>query len=329
MAYGCGMSEIATAPSAAARPGAPRSTHFRFEHKVFEVEGARFAHTCDTQEAALYVMLGDLQVALLLPTLRDEFGIKPDSNDSELLSLVERSLRYVKEIRPDDSIPREILDGTASWQVEDRHRMIAKGRLSLQIASWLAGEEAVVVDLAALEQLAEDPLTKQKVDKAFAEIAEKLGMGRERKNELVDRIDHLARELAYIEALRERYGCAQEIIRKLAEFVRTYKNDRLMNQEISRVRTLLMRPEGEFDSLFAQCDAMTGEILSVLRNFDAQVEFVRDMRDDLHTRLMKWDELIAQWRGLDVVKGENQENAIKATYRFAARNFPQRQDWRH
>jgi hypothetical protein len=329
MAYGCGMSEIATAPSAAARPGAPRSTHFRFEHKVFEVEGARFAHTSDTQEAALYVMLGDLQVALLLPTLRDEFGIKPDSNDSELLSLVERSLRYVKEIRPDDSIPREILDGTASWQVEDRHRMIAKGRLSLQIASWLAGEEAVVVDLAALEQLVEDPLTKQNADQAFAEIAEKLGMARERKSEVVDRIDDLARELAYIEALRERYGCVQEITRKLAEFVRTYKNDRLMNQEISRVRTLLMRPEGEFDSLFAQCDAMTGEILSVLRNFDAQVEFVRDMRDDLHTRLMKWDELIAQWRGLDVVKGENQENAIKATYRFAARNFPQRQDWRH
>jgi hypothetical protein len=323
------MSEIATAPSAATRPGAPRSTHFCFEHKVFGVEGARFAHTCDTQEAALYVMLGDLQVALLLPTLRDEFGIKPDSNDSELLGVVERSLRYVKEIRPNDSIPREILDGTASWQVEERHRMIAKGRLSLQIASWLTGEEAVGVDLAALEQLAEDPLTKQKVDKAFAEIAEKLGMGRERKNELVDRIDHLARELAYIEALRERYGCAQEIIRKLAEFVRTYRNDRLMNQEISRVRSLLMRPQGEFDSLFAQCDAMTGEILSVLRNFDAQVEFVRDMRDDLHTRLMKWDEVIAQWRGLDVVKGENQENAIKAMYRFVARNFPQRQDWRH
>ncbi|HXP73047.1 MAG TPA: hypothetical protein VN823_02800 [Stellaceae bacterium] len=322
------MSAVATAVPSATRAGAPRSTHFRFEHKVFGVEGARFALTSDSQEAALYVLLGDLQVALLLPTLRYEFGIKPDSNDGDLLSVVERSLRYVKEIRPNDSIPREILDGSASWQVEDRHRMIAKGRLSLQIASWLTGDEHVVVDLVALEQLVEDPLTKQKVDQAFGEIAEKLGIGRERKNEVVDRIDDLARELAYIEALRERYGCVQEVIRKLGEFVRTYKNDRTMTQEISRVRTLLMRPQSEFDSLFGQCDAMTGEILSVLKKFEAQVEFVRDMRDDLHSKLMKWDDVITQWKGLDVVKGENQENAIKAMYRFTARNYPQRQDWR-
>lgn len=322
------MSELATL-SAAPKAGMPRSTYFNFQHKVFGVEGARFAHTTDTKEAALYVMLGDLQVALLLPTLREEFGIKPDSQDGQLLGVIERSLKYVKEIRPNDSIPREILDGSASWSVEDRHRMIAKGRLSLQLASWLTGEESVVVDAVQLEQLVEDPATKQKIDKAFGEIAEKLGLGRDRKSEVVDRIDALARELSYIEALRERYGCVLEIIRKLAEFVRTYRNDRQITQEISRVRTLLMRPQSEFDSLFSQCDAMTGEILSVLKKFDAQVEFVRDMRDDLHTKLMAWDDVITQWSGMEVAKGEAQENAIKAMYRFVARNYPQRQDWRH
>ncbi|MGH7126317.1 MAG: hypothetical protein ACREFI_18220 [Stellaceae bacterium] len=322
------MSDVATARAAATRPGAPRSTHFNFEHKVFGVDGARFAHTPDTREAALYVLLGDLQVALLLPALRDEFGIKPESHDDQLLGVIERSLKFVKEIRPNDSIPREILDGTASWSVEERHRLIAKGRLSLQLASWLAGEESVVVDAIQLEQLVEDPATKQKIDKAFGEIAEKLGLGRERKNEVVDRIDALARELSYIEALRERYGCVLEIIRKLSDFVRTYRNDRQITQEISRVRTLLLRPQSEFDSLFAQCDAMTGEILSVLKKFEAQVEFVRDMRDDLHTKLMAWDDVITQWTGLEVVKGENQENAIKAMYRFVARNYPQRQDWK-
>jgi len=323
------MSDVASVPTAATHPGAPRTTHFRFEHKVFGVEGARFAHTSDTKEAALYVMLGDLQVALLLPTLRYEFDIKPGSPDSELLGVIERSLKYVKEIRPNDSIPREILDGSASWSVEDRHRMIAKGRLSLQLASWLTGDESVVVDAVQLEQLVEDPAIKQKIDQAFGEIAEKLGIGRDRKNEIVDRIDSLARELAYIEALRERYGCVQEIIHKLSDFVRTYRNDRQVTQEISRVRTLLMRPQAEFDSLFGQCDAMTGEILAVLKKFDAQVEFVRDMRDQLHTKLMAWDDVITQWSGLEVVKGENQENAIKAMYRFVAQNYPQRQDWKH
>jgi|SRR5579864_4522217 len=312
----------------ATRPGAPKSTHFRFDHKVFAVKGAHFAQTPDTLEAALHVLLGDLQVAIVLPTLRAEFGIKPDSNDGELLLVVERSLRFVKEIRPNDSIPREILDGTASWSVDERHRMIAKGRLCLQIASWLSGEEAVVVDTLSLEQLVEDPVTKQRVEKAFGEIAEKIGIGRDRKSEVVDRIDELARELAYIEALRERYMAVREIMNKLSQLVRTYRGDRTITQEISRVRTLLMRPQDEFESLFAQCDAMTGEIVAVLKKFDVQVQFVRDMRDDLHSRLMKWDDEIEAWKTIEVVRGEKTENAIKQMYRFAARHYPQRQDWR-
>jgi len=316
------------AAAPAHRPGAPRSTHFRFEHKVFAVKGARFAPTQDTEEAALHVMLGDLQVAIVLPTLRYEFGIGSDCNDGELLGVVERSLRFVKEIRPNDSIPREVLDGTASWSVEERHRLIAKGRLSLQIASWLNGEEAVVVDMDSLEQLVEDPVTQQRVERAFAEIAERIGIGRERKSEVVERIDDLARELSYIEALRERYMAVREIMSKLSQLVRTYRADRTITQEISRVRSLLMRPQDEFESLFAQCDAMTGEIVSVLKTFDAQVQFVREMRDDLHTRLMKWDDEISIWKPLEVVRGEPTENAIKHIYRFAARHYPQRQDWR-
>jgi hypothetical protein len=319
------MSEAAAVGT---RRGAPRSTHFRFEHKVFDVKGARFALTPDTQEAALHVLLGDLQVAIVLPTLRQEFGIRPDSNDGELLGVVERSLRFVKEIRPNDSIPREILDGSASWQVDERHRMIAKGRLCLQISSWLSGEEAVVVDVAALEQLVEDPATKRRVEEAFGEIAEKIGIGRERKSEVVDRIDDLARELAYIEALRERYGAVRTIVDKLNQLVRAYRGDRTVTQEISRVRTLLLRPQDEFDTLFAQCDAMTGEIVAVLKKFEAQVEFVRDMRDELHTKLMKWDDVIEVWKPVEPARGERTEFAIKEIYRFAARNYPQRQDWR-
>ena len=114
-----------------------------------------------------------------------------------------------------------------------------------------------------------------------------------------------------------------------AEAVRlTRVGDRTITQEISRVRTLLMRPLDEFESLFAQCDAMTGEIVAVLKKFDVQVQFVRDMRDDLHTRLMKWDDEIEAWKTIEIVRGEKTDNAIKQMYRFAARHYPQRQDWR-
>ena len=55
---------------------------------------------------------------------------------------------------------------------------------------------------------------------------------------------------------------------------------------------------------------------------------MRDMRDDLHSKLMQWDDVIEAWKGVEAVKGEKQESAIKLIYRFAAHNFPQRQDWK-
>ncbi len=304
------------------------STHFEFEHRVFAVKGARFSLTGDGVEAAFFVTLGDLKAAIRLPALRTEFGIDPESGDGKLLAIIERSLRYVKEIRSGDSIPREILDGSASWSVEDRHRNIARGRLALQVCSWITGDDTVIVDESQLEAIVDDPRTKERMQKATGEIAEKLGMGADRRQEVLDLIDDLARELAYIEALRERFGLVKMIVGKVNLLAKLYRSDRTMVQEISRIRTLLMRPAEEFENIFGQVDAMTGEILPVLKKFDAQVQFIRQNRDDLHTRLMSWDPIFAEWQNLDATRSPEAEQAMKDLYRFVARNFPQRQDWR-
>jgi hypothetical protein len=106
-----------------------RSTHFMFDHKVFTLKGARFALTEDGSTPAFHVELGALVASLPLSTLRTEFSIDRDAGDGVLLAIVEKSLRFVKEIRPGDSIPRELLDGSASWSVESRHRLRAKAHL--------------------------------------------------------------------------------------------------------------------------------------------------------------------------------------------------------
>ena len=54
----------------------------------------------------------------------------------------------------------------------------------------------------------------------------------------------------------------------------------------------------------------------------------RQMRDELHMRLMTWDPIIEQWEMLDPVRGADAEAAIKELYRFVARHFPQQQNWR-
>jgi hypothetical protein len=308
--------------------GSARSTHFAFQHKIFTVEGSYFSLTHDTREPVYHVPLGDLNAALTLPTLRSEFGIAGASGDGKLLDLIEKSLRYVKEIRPNDSIPCELLDGTASWSVEERHRQIARSRLAVQLSAWVNKEEVLITDVFQLEQLADDPATKTRVQKAIAEIAERLGIGHERRQTVVDKIDLFARELAYIEALREMQGHVKMIYLKLNKLSKVYAKEKTVTEDIVRVLQLLRGPITDLDATFAQVDAQTVDIMSILKQYDAQVNFVRELRDDLHFRLREWHDLSGKWMGQDLVRSAESEALIKETYRFAAHNFPQHQSWR-
>jgi hypothetical protein len=305
-----------------------RNTNFSFQNKVFSVEGGYFSMTSDGKEPVFHVLLGDLRATLPLKTLRAEFGIDEESFDGRLLGIIEKSLRYVKTIAPNDSIPRELLDGSASWAVEDRHRVIAESRLAVQVSTWLSGEETVFNDSAQLQQLADDPVTKQRVQNALGEMAERLGFGRDGKQQVIERIDQFARELCYIEALRERSGCVVQIVNFLNRLMKIYRKDKSITEEIVRVLQLFRTPVTEFGATFDLVDAQTGQILSVLQTLDSQIAFVRGMRDDLHFRLMKWDGLFAKWEALEIARSSEAEALVKESYRFVAQHFPQQQSWR-
>jgi hypothetical protein len=308
--------------------GSARSTNFAFEHKIFAVNSAYFSLTRDTREPVYHVPLGELDAALTIGTLRIEFGITGESADGRLLDLIEKSLRYVKEIRPDDSIPNELLDGSASWCVEERHRQIATARLALQLSAWLTKEEVVVTDVSQLARLANEPATKARVQKAIAEIAERLGIGYDRRQEAMDKIDLFARELAYIEALRDLQMGVKLIYAKLNKLAKLYTKDKSVSEDIVRVLQLLRAPVGDLDSTFGLVDANTADIMSILKNYDVQVNFVREIRDDLHFRLRDWNDLSKKWSALELARCNESEALVKETYRFAAYNFPQQQSWR-
>jgi hypothetical protein len=132
--------------------------------------------------------VGDLEASIPLDSLSNEFGIESDSDDGKLLEVVIKSLRFVKDSRPGDTIPREILDGTASWSVEDRHREIAHNRLMAQIAFWLTGDEDVITDHSELQDIVNRPDMKDRINKGVEGIAERLGMGKGRRQEVIDLI---------------------------------------------------------------------------------------------------------------------------------------------
>lgn len=315
----------AAAPDNRTRPDP--NTHFVFQHRIFELPDARFDMAGRERGPVLRVKLGDLDAVIPIDDVASEFGIKPDSQDGRLLVQVAQGLRFVKDIRPGDSIPSELLDGTASWRVQEHHREIAKNRLMMQVATWLGGAESVVLDLRELRRLSVDPAVQDRVRDGISRIAGTLGLGADRRDEVLDMIDRFSRELSYIEALRERYNAAAGIGDKLTRIEKLYRDEKLFHEEVRRTRILIRPAVQSFSGLFEQADAQTSEIVAILKSYDSMVKFVREMRDELHQRLVIWDEIIPIWNiGLDRRHDEIRD-AVRATYRFVAVNFPQTHDW--
>ncbi|MBP2315077.1 hypothetical protein [Azospirillum soli] len=308
-------------------PAPMRDTHFDFQHKVFSLPGAFFCIDPGSKQPVLNILLGDLKAALPFVTLQESFQIPDDSHDARLLEVVTKGLNYVKQIRPGEQIPGELLDGRASWSVEDKHRLIAKGRLTVQLVSWITGSEMIVVDADELEQIVEDPQTKQRLKTAFTEIATKLGITDNAEQFLTDRIDDLTQELSYIEALRDRFNHIRAISTGLAKLGQFYRTDRTFCSEIARMQGLLSKPLKEYDAIFEQADAQTGEIVGALKAFDTTVRFIRKIRDDLRARLLEWEELLQAWDSTPIEKSPAAEQLQKQTYRFLANRFIETKVW--
>jgi predicted DNA-binding protein (MmcQ/YjbR family) len=304
------------------------ATHFVFEHKLFSVEGCYFAADRKGDKPKFLLPMGEEMAAIALGSLRQEFGIAEDSSDGQLLDIVAKSLKHVHEIRPKDSIPQELLDGSASWSVEERHRHAAHARVKIQLATLMTGREDQVIDPDMIEMLADDPKIKKQVQEAFSLVAKKLGLEPDQKQEVINKIEQLGHELSFIEGLRERFECITTIPPKLDRLSKFYGNQTSTWEELDRVKILLRGAIEDIETVFDIVDAQTCEIMTVLRSFDLHVKHIRDARDDLHLRFMDWDDIIEPWQSEEGrERSDEVEQLIKQSYRLLAQKFPQTQEW--
>lgn len=303
------------------------STHFAFEHKIFQVKDARFALTGPDRIPALRMNVGEHEASIPLESLCQEFDIDPESPDGQMLNQVAMGLKFVKDIRPGDTIPRELLDGTASWTIDDSHRVIARNKVMVAVAVWVSGQEKTKLPPKAIAELLAKPETKEQIEKGLDKISLALGMGRGKRQEVLDLIDRLARELAYIEGLRDRYTHASAIAGKLTQVAALYNSDRIFIDEINRVKVLIRPPVKNFREIFAQVDGQTDDVVAMLKSFNRQLIYIREMRDELHQKMLIWDEAIEHWEIDLTYKSKVSREAVQFTYRFVAHNFPQSTDW--
>src|SRR5262249_9215168 len=145
---------------------------------------------------------------------------------------------------------------------DERHIDTARKRLQVQLVGWFTGNPADIKDTSHLLRLAEDPDVKARVNDAFAKAAQNLGLAPDDREGVIARIESLVRELAYIEALRERFGQINKVETMLVTLLHHFRGDPGVSQSIMRIRALLKAPLRRFQTIFDEIDAMTGEVLS-------------------------------------------------------------------
>ena len=241
---------------------------------------------------------------------------------------MERALKYVKVIRPNDSIPNELIDGSASWTVEERHGLIARGRLTLQLIAWVsdrtAQEENIIEILGELEK----PAVKDKVKKSLEKLTQQLGLETDDIDEVERRIDALVHELSYIEALRERLMVIYKIEGMAKEAAIICGKRISAKDSAERVAVLLPYAFTKLGSEFELIDKLNENLVEILMDVGGSIELTREVRDEIHCTLKIWDDLVSSWQAED--HGENIDalsSLLGETHRFLAENYPIIHSW--
>ncbi|MFM2044661.1 MAG: hypothetical protein RLY86_3237 [Pseudomonadota bacterium] len=296
-------------------PGKPVA--FDFQHGVLTMAGSVFTWPAASDRPMLQVRYGDVCGSVSLDQVRTTFGIKADSPDGRLLSLVERSLRHVQSIRPGDRIPSEILDGTASWTVEDRHRDMA----------WLKLTTALLAQLGVTNlTVAETEQAKAELRRSADVLAARIGLPPGSREEAVDRAERLAAELGYIEALRDFYKPLFELPWKLKEIQKANGRDQQITYDTKRTQELLKVPMGRIRAALDSVDARMADLVTALAEPDKTVKLIRSRRDVLHYQSMDWQAILTTWRTLRPATNEA-ILSIAELIRFLSLRFVQVKSW--
>ena len=277
----------------------------------------------------MVVQLGEREAALPLRSMQREFGIPDDSADGRMLATIAASLDFIASLRLGDPLPAEVLTGTASWDPNPSHYQIANARLRLQLVAWLradGGETQVPFEPHALLAAADDPALRQQVQEAFRKAAEELQQPT--PEALVALLEDLGRELAYIEALRERlFGRVQMMAAKLERLAQGFRGDASQLETLTQVRRLTGVALKQIGQRFAELDSQTGEVVAALKNLESQRTFIRSNRDWLYRTQRAWQPVLLDWDQSGFGFDEHTRALLVRTYQFLAPRFMAVTEW--
>ena len=246
-----------------------------------------------------------------------------------MLATIAEALDFVTSLRLGDPLPAEVLTGAASWDPAPSHFQIAYARLRLQLVAWLrsdASGQSLPLDPQALVAAVEGPAVRQQVQEAFRQAADALQQPT--SEAVVALVEDLGRELAYIEALRERlYGRVQMMAAKLERLAQAFRGDASQLETLTQVRRLTAVALKQIGLRFSELDAQTGEVMAALRNLESQRTFIRSNRDWLYRSQRAWEPVLLDWNQAGFGFDEHTRGLLTRTYQFLAPRFMAVTEW--
>ncbi len=299
-------------------------------HRGFSALGAPLFRRAETDSTPVMVVtMGERQVSLPLRALQHEFAIADDAPDGRMLALIAESLEFVSVLRIGDPLPREVCTGEASWEPDAMHLALASMRLRMQLVAWLnagTAADAPEMNADALLRLADDPAVRRQVHDALDHAAKALGLPNQAA--VVQLLEDLAQELAFIEALRDRLlHKVRAIVQKIEVMVRGLRGDATQADTLTQVRRLSALALKDLARRFEELDANTGEVMAALRNADSQRAFIRANRDWLYRSLRAWQPVIDEWDAAGTEFDDDARALLTRTYRFLAPRYMPVQEW--
>jgi hypothetical protein len=270
----------------------------------------------------MIIQLGEREAAVPLRALQREFDIGDETADGRMLGLIAESLDYVSGLHLGDLLPAEVLTGRASWEPEPRHRRIAEARLKNHLVAWIFPDSPARNDT----RLDEDPALRQQVHAAFEQAAGTLGLPS--AADVISKLQELAHELAYIEALRDGLlRRVQAMVGRVHRFGRGLRGDSARATTLTQVQRLAAIALDSMAVRFDEVDAQTGEVMSALRNIESQQSFIRSNRDPLYRSLRAWDPLLREWDELEEDPDDGMWGLVNRSYQFLAPRYMPTQEW--
>jgi hypothetical protein len=271
--------------------------------------------------------IGSDEMLLPFKGIMQECSITEDSADGQMLTSIAQSLRYVKAIRPGDPLPPELFSDGVSWQADARHIELAHKKLSGQLLAWIFEGDTDMSAIELFECMETDKAAKAKLNEGFDATAKQLGITENGREQVAKMIEDLASDIAFIEALREKFSAIEQIQRNLLTIQKQYGGEQSIFNLARSVAQLHFKAAKEFRKVFDEVDAQTGEIIAVLKNLAAQKRYIRKARNKLHTRLMPWDAIIEEWRGVQLRNAETVSLLLRTLYRFLAPRYMPVDEW--